>query len=178
MSMEFRFQFLTVMQEQNPKLYRRLRKLGELDRFVDMKSREAAQMFQELTKDAPKEPSGYPQQPWAREAEEQVKALLFEFPDEQIGPAQDEINAFNEPSPPQSLGMPASNGKLSMRHHGMQLGSRQHQKMASLLYKRACDVPDDRKREKIIKMAQVFRTLARRAAEREGLAPPDSDEEL
>lgn len=96
--MEFRFQFLTVMQEQNPKLYRRLDKAGELDRFVELKAREAAKMFQELTKDAPKEPGGYPEQPWAREAEERVKAALFEFPDDMMTNSQDEKKALFDPT--------------------------------------------------------------------------------
>ena len=99
--MEFRFQFLTAMQEQNPKLYRRLDKAGELDRFVELKAREAAKMFQELTRDAPKTEGGYPKQPWAREAEEQVKASLFEFPDDMRTNAQDEKKALFDETPPQ-----------------------------------------------------------------------------
>ena len=94
--MEFRYQYLTAMQEQNPKLYRRLDKAKELDRFVELKAREAAKMFQELTKDAPKEPGGYPKQPWAREAEEQVKASLFEFPDDMGTNKQDEATALHK----------------------------------------------------------------------------------
>lgn len=150
--MEFRFQFLMAMREQNPKLFRRLSRSGELDRFVEMKSSEAAKLFQELTKDAPKEPGGYPQQPWAREAEEHVKALLFEFSDDQTGPEQDENNAFNGLLPPQS--------------QGMRFGSGQHQKMADLLYQKARNELDDRKRDKITKMADVFRRLAQKAAKR------------
>lgn len=164
--MEFRFQFLTAMREQNPKLFRRLSRSGELDRFVEMKSGEAAKLFQELTKHAPKEPGGYPQQPWAREAEEHVKALLFEFPDDQTGAEQDENNAFNELLQPQPPGMPASNRKPSMTDQGMRFGSGQHQKMADILYQKARNELDDRKRDKITKMADVFHMLAQKAARR------------
>lgn len=98
--MEFRHAYMSAMQDQNQKLYRRLRDSGELDRFVEMKAREAHRMFQELTKDAPKE-NGYPKQPFAREAEEQVKAALFEFPDDMMTNKQDEAKALFDETPAQ-----------------------------------------------------------------------------
>lgn len=98
--MEFRHPYMSAMQEQNPKLYRRLRDSGELDRFVEMKAREAARMFQELTKDAPKE-NGYPKQPFAREAEEQVRAAMFEFPDDMETNKRDEVKALMDERPVQ-----------------------------------------------------------------------------
>ncbi len=80
--MEFRVPYLLAMQEQNPKMYRRLKASGELERFVQLKADEARRLFLELTKDAPKNPGGFPSLPWAREAEEQVLAMMLEFPDD------------------------------------------------------------------------------------------------
>ena len=44
-------------------------------------------MFDELTAKAPKLPSGYPREPLAREAEEQVFATLIEFQSEKPEPS-------------------------------------------------------------------------------------------
>ena len=99
--MEFRVPFLQAMQEQNLPMYRRLKASGELERFVQLKANEAHRLFLELTKDAPKEPSGYPSQPFAREAEEQIKAALFEFPNDSLSPRADEQNALFHETPPQ-----------------------------------------------------------------------------
>lgn len=91
--MEFRFQYMTAMQEQNPKLYRRLRDSGELDRLVNMKAREAVLLYQKILAENPQPPTLATK----REAEEQVKAIVFEFPDDMLTPNQDEKNAlFNE----------------------------------------------------------------------------------
>jgi hypothetical protein len=79
---EFRYQFFVVMQDQNPKMFRNLRESGELDRFVQMKANEAHRLFLELTKDAPRGPDGQPTMQAAREAEEQIKGMMFEFPAE------------------------------------------------------------------------------------------------
>jgi len=79
---EFRYQFLVVMQDQNLKMYRELQTRGELDRFVEMKANEAHLLYLELTKDAPRGPDGRPAMQAAREAEELVKGMMFEFPAE------------------------------------------------------------------------------------------------
>ena len=95
--MEFRHPYLVAMQDQNPKMYRTLKKAGELERFVQLKANEAHKLYLELTKDAPKGPDGQPTLQAAREAEEEVKAMMFEFPDDMLTPRQDEANAlFNE----------------------------------------------------------------------------------
>jgi len=70
------------MQDQNLKMYRELQKSGELDRFVEMKANEAHLLYLELTKEAPRLPNGEPTMQAAREAEERVKAMMFEFPAE------------------------------------------------------------------------------------------------
>jgi hypothetical protein len=66
---------MTTMQEQNPKMYRRLRDGGELDRFVEMKAREAHLMYQQILREGPQPPT----LPLEREAAEQVKAVMFQF---------------------------------------------------------------------------------------------------
>lgn len=95
--MEFRHPYLVAMQDQNPKMYRALKKAGELERFVQLKANEAHRLYLEITKDAPKGPDGQPTLQAAREAEHQVRALMFEFPDDMLTNWQDEKNAlFNE----------------------------------------------------------------------------------
>ncbi len=80
--MEFKLPYLLAMREQAPKMFNRLRRTGAMDAHLQQKSEEAHRMFDELTADAPKLPSGHPREPWAREAEEQVFATLIEFPSE------------------------------------------------------------------------------------------------
>jgi hypothetical protein len=71
-SMEFRYQYMVQMQEQNPKMYRRLRDSGELDRFVNLKAQEASRLYQSLLAERPQPPTMMSK----REAEEQVKGLI------------------------------------------------------------------------------------------------------
>jgi hypothetical protein len=78
-SMEFQYQYLMEMRRQNPKLLRRLEKAGELDRLVELKTREAHRLYQEILAQGP-QPSTLTSQ---RETEERVKAMMFEFPDAQ-----------------------------------------------------------------------------------------------
>jgi hypothetical protein len=72
--MEFRFQYLTAMREQNPKLMRRLEKSGQLDRLVNLKAGEASRLYQQIVAGKPKTLQN------EREAEEQVNGMMFEFP--------------------------------------------------------------------------------------------------
>lgn len=97
--MDFRFPYLVAMQDQNPKMYRALKKAGELDRFVQMKANEARRMYLELTKDAPKESNGQPTMQARREAEEQIRGLLFEFPDDMMTNWQEEKNSLQQDQP-------------------------------------------------------------------------------
>lgn len=99
--MEFRHPYLVAMQDQNPKMYRRLRDSGELMRFVQLKAGEAHRMLVDLLKDAPKGPNGQPTTQAEREAEEQVRAVMFEFPDDQMTPKQSEAKALFDETPPQ-----------------------------------------------------------------------------
>jgi hypothetical protein len=48
---------------------------GELDRFVEMKAREAHLMYQQILREGPQPPT----LPLEREAAEQVKAVMFQF---------------------------------------------------------------------------------------------------
>lgn len=91
--MEFRLPYMQAMREQAPQMFKDLCRTGELDRFVALKARQASQLFQDLTKAAPKEPDGYPRQPFAREAEEQVRSQLIQFPSE-ASQQRDEVNAL------------------------------------------------------------------------------------
>ena len=63
-------------------MYRALKKAGELESFVQMKADEAHLLYLELTKNAPRGADGQPTMQAAREAEEQVKGMMFEFPAE------------------------------------------------------------------------------------------------
>jgi hypothetical protein len=77
--MEFKSPYLHAMRERAPKMFNELRRNGLMERHLQEKSEEAHRMFDELTKGAPKLESGYPAQPYAREAEEVVFATLIEF---------------------------------------------------------------------------------------------------
>ena len=50
---EFRFPYLVAMQAQNPKLYRRLRDSGELDRLVNLKAQEASRLYRAIMEHKP-----------------------------------------------------------------------------------------------------------------------------
>lgn len=93
--MEFRHPYMVAMQDQNPKLYRRLRDSGELDRLVELKAQEASRLYQSLMADKPKTLQA------EREAEEQVKGMMFEFPDDLNPPKVDETNALLNEKPVQ-----------------------------------------------------------------------------
>lgn len=83
--MEFKGPYLQAMRQQAPQMFNRLRRTGALDAHLQKKAAEAHRLFNDLSANAPKLPNGYPKEPWAREAEEQVLATLIEFPPE--GPA-------------------------------------------------------------------------------------------
>lgn len=97
--MEFRSQYLRAMREQAPKMFNRLNREGKLEAFVNEKAIEASRMFEELTKDAPREKGGYPKEPQASEAQEAVMAAMLDFPNhEQTTRQADERSALlNEP---------------------------------------------------------------------------------
>ncbi len=78
--MEFRLQYLQAMRQQAPKLFNQLNREGKLMALADEKAKEAAALFAELTKDAPKERGGYPKEPFASEAQEAVLQTLIDFP--------------------------------------------------------------------------------------------------
>lgn len=82
--MEFKVAYLEAMRSQAPQMFNRLRRTGALDAHVQKKAEEASRMFEELTADEPKLPNGLPRSPVAiREAEEQVRATLIEFPQDE-----------------------------------------------------------------------------------------------
>lgn len=85
--MEFKGPYLQAMREQAPKMFNSLRRSGALNGHLSEKAKQASQLFKDLTEDAPKLPNGYPRNPEAREAEEQVRATLIEFPSEESAPS-------------------------------------------------------------------------------------------
>ena len=68
--MEFKLPYLLAMREQAPKMFNRLRRTGAMDAHLQEKSKEAHEMLDYLTANAPKLKSGLPEQPYLREAEE------------------------------------------------------------------------------------------------------------
>lgn len=94
--MEFRHPYMVAMQDQNPKLYRRLRDSGELDRYVNLKAQEAHRLLTSILEHKPKTLQA------EREAEEQVRSLMFEFPDDMNSQRQDEQKALFNETPTQS----------------------------------------------------------------------------
>ena len=82
--MEFQWQYMRLMQERNPKLYRRLRDSGELDRMVNLKAQEAHRLYEHIMADKPNTLQNQ------RETEEVVKGIMFEFPDDLDSPKMDE----------------------------------------------------------------------------------------
>ncbi len=85
--MEFKLPYLLAMREQAPKMFNRLRKTGALDAHVQKKSEEAHALLDYLTKDAPKLPGGLPEQPYLRQAQNQVLEQLIEFQSEKPEPS-------------------------------------------------------------------------------------------
>ncbi len=96
---EFKLPYMLAMRQQAPKMFNRLSREGKLMAFVEEKAAEASKLFHELTANAPKTLGGYPREPEAREAIEQVMAVMLEFPNhEETTRQMDEQSAFlNEP---------------------------------------------------------------------------------
>lgn len=97
--MEFKLSYLQAMRSQAPKMFNRLSREGTLMAFVDEKAVEASKLFHELTANVPKTLGGYPKEPEASEAIEQVMAVMLDFPNhEQTTPRADEQSVMlNEP---------------------------------------------------------------------------------
>jgi hypothetical protein len=87
--MEFRLSYLQAM------LFNQLNREGKLQAYLDEKAAEASRLFHELTANAPKEQGGYPKEPEASEAIEQVMAVMLDFPKhEQTTRQMDERSAL------------------------------------------------------------------------------------
>ena len=99
--MDFKLPYLQAMRQQAPQMFNSLSRTGQLETHAQQKAEEAAQMFSELTANAPKDQTGYPKEPFAREAEDLVKAALIEFPSNlRTMAVQDETNSLHPPSAP------------------------------------------------------------------------------
>jgi hypothetical protein len=88
---EFKEPYLVAMREQNPEMFMRLRRSGQLDRHLQEKRAQAHQLLAELLSRHPN-----PGLPERREAEEQVRATLIDFP-----PREDRKPDY--PEPPEDL---------------------------------------------------------------------------
>jgi hypothetical protein len=97
--MDFRAQYLQAMRDQAPALFKRLSRSGQLMEQASLKERQADKLFRELTDGLPRDKSGQLSLQASREAEEQVKAAMFEFPDNQTSPEQDEQDALRGDRP-------------------------------------------------------------------------------
>ncbi len=84
--MEFKLPYLLAMREQAPKMFNQLRRTGALDAHVAQKSKEAHELFDYLTADAPKLDNGLPENPYRNRAEREVFETLIEFPSEKPEP--------------------------------------------------------------------------------------------
>lgn len=93
--MEFKVPYMQAMRQQAPKLFNQLNREGKLTAYVDEKAVEASRLFHELTASAPKEEGGYPKEPEASEAIEQVMAVMLDFPKHELTTQQmDERSAL------------------------------------------------------------------------------------
>ena len=73
--MEFKEPYLLAMRESAPEMFMQLRKSGQLEQHLQEKSVQAHQLLRELLSHSPN-----PSLPERREAEEQVRATLIDFP--------------------------------------------------------------------------------------------------
>ena len=77
---DFKFQYLSVMRERSPAMFKELTKSGELDEFVEMQVKEAVRLFEEITQGSERDESGRLTMRTIRESDEIVKGIMFDFP--------------------------------------------------------------------------------------------------
>jgi hypothetical protein len=87
---DFRAQYLQAMREQAPDLFKGLSARGELEQEAKLAVQEAVRLFHELTKEGPKDEDRRPTMQASREAEERVRAELFNFQRAETSVEQDE----------------------------------------------------------------------------------------
>ena len=92
--MEFKGAYLQAMRDQAPKMFMDLRRSGKLDQFVQEKSMQAHQMLDEILRSQTRDKNSPPTMQQEREAEEQVRALMIEFPPPEVS---------ETPEPPDDL---------------------------------------------------------------------------
>ena len=81
--MEFKAPYLQAMIQQVPAMFKRLRQTGALDAHLDQKAAEAKRLLDQMLEGEPRHPSGAVKNVVKRlAAEEQVRAMLIEFPPE------------------------------------------------------------------------------------------------
>ena len=84
--MEFKSPYVHAMRDQAPKMLNQLVRSGQIDSHLQEMSTKAHRMLKELTAGAPKDSGGVTEQPYRREAEEQVRATLIDFPSQDETP--------------------------------------------------------------------------------------------
>jgi hypothetical protein len=78
--MDFKAQYVRLLREHEPKLFRQLVKDGQIDQYLQTKSLEAHKLLDDLLTSEPKGSDGMPRDLQAlRLAEERVKAQMFDF---------------------------------------------------------------------------------------------------
>ncbi len=93
--MDFKLPYLLAMREQAPKMFNQLRRTGALDAHADQKSKEAHDLIDQLTENAPKLDNGLPEQPYLGRAERAALETLIEFPSEGPEPS-DPLGGVND----------------------------------------------------------------------------------
>ena len=78
--MEFKSPYLHAMREQAPQMFNQLRRAGQMDSHLQAKSEEAHELLRQLLAQRPKNKYGEVSLADEREAEEQVRATLIDFP--------------------------------------------------------------------------------------------------
>ena len=70
--MEFKLQYLQALRQQAPKLFNQLNREGKLQEMATEKAAKAERAVRGADEGAPKEQGGYPKEPFASQAMQQV----------------------------------------------------------------------------------------------------------
>jgi hypothetical protein len=90
--MDFRSMYLLAMRDQAPEQFKELAASNQLEQMATLKVREAKRLMQQLTQGLPRDKAGNLPMNLEREAEEQVRAQLLDFPqNQQTTDSQDEM---------------------------------------------------------------------------------------
>lgn len=111
--MEFKNPYVLAMRDQAPRMLRELVKTGRIEIHLQKKSEEAHALLDEILKHNPN-----PSLPEKRAAEEQVRALLIQFPPESRKRSRAEQADEEMPEPPEDLPLPEGGEGRTPRSKG------------------------------------------------------------